>query len=144
LGETYRLPTDEEWVFAAGSRFRDEVLADGALDPAQRWLRRYESQANRDEALEQGWDELARTRPTCWTTSSAISAFRAACVTSRSPWHRALFHQDADDPASPLAVYDAEIAHIYLLDMSELADASALLWRLHLRNIRVDERTAIG
>ena len=29
-GRTYRLPTDEEWVFAAGSRFTDDSL--GAED----------------------------------------------------------------------------------------------------------------
>jgi formylglycine-generating enzyme required for sulfatase activity len=52
LGATYRLPTDEEWVFAAGSRFRDQVLPDGTVDPAQRWLASYELEANRDEALD--------------------------------------------------------------------------------------------
>jgi formylglycine-generating enzyme required for sulfatase activity len=52
LGVTYRLPTDEEWAFAAGSRFRDDVLSDKALDPAQRWLQRYESEASRDEAFD--------------------------------------------------------------------------------------------
>jgi formylglycine-generating enzyme required for sulfatase activity len=52
LGVTYRLPTDEEWAFAAGSRFREGVLSDGALDPAQRWLQRYESEANGDEVLD--------------------------------------------------------------------------------------------
>ena len=47
---------------------------------------------------------------------------------------------DADDPKSALAVYDAQIANTSAWDMSALADASALLWRLQLRNIRVDER----
>ena len=51
LGATYRLPTDEEWVFAAGSRFRDEVLPDGTVDQAEGWLRRYEIEADRDEAI---------------------------------------------------------------------------------------------
>ena len=52
MGATYRLPTDEEWVFAAGSCFRDQVLPDGTIDPAQRWLASYELEANRDEALD--------------------------------------------------------------------------------------------
>lgn len=55
-------------------------------------------------------------------------------------WHRALLHLDADDPSSALAVYDAQIANERVPDMSMLADASALLWRLQLRNIPVDER----
>jgi formylglycine-generating enzyme required for sulfatase activity len=48
LGVTYRLPTDHEWAFAAGSRFRDDVLPDGGSDPAQRWLARYEQEAARE------------------------------------------------------------------------------------------------
>ena len=55
-------------------------------------------------------------------------------------WHQALFHLDADDPHSALAIYDAQIAKPGASDMSVLADASALLWRLQLRNIEVGER----
>lgn len=48
-GETWRLPTDEEWAFAAGSRFADDGLpADG--DPSRRWLARYAREAAADEA----------------------------------------------------------------------------------------------
>jgi formylglycine-generating enzyme required for sulfatase activity len=49
-GATYRLPSDEEWAFAAGSRFRDDPLPDfGDNDPAQRWLARYDRDAARQE-----------------------------------------------------------------------------------------------
>ena len=41
----YRLPTDEEWAFAAGSQFRNEGWPEvNSSDPAQRWLARYESE----------------------------------------------------------------------------------------------------
>ena len=53
-------------------------------------------------------------------------------------WHRALFFLDADDSRSALAVYDTQIARCRA--MSEFADASALLWRLQLRNVGVGER----
>ena len=53
-------------------------------------------------------------------------------------WHRALFYLDQDDAQSALAVYDAQIARA--CSISELADASALLWRLQLRSLRVSDR----
>ena len=52
-GETWRLPTDEEWVFAAGSRFHDDALLVAASrDPSVRWLARYEKESEQ-EALDQ-------------------------------------------------------------------------------------------
>ena len=53
-------------------------------------------------------------------------------------WHRALFYLDQDDARSALAVYDAQIAGAR--SISELADASALLWRLQLRSLHVSDR----
>jgi hypothetical protein len=55
-------------------------------------------------------------------------------------WHRALFHLDANNPESALATYDAQIANTGVPDMNSLADASALLWRLQLRNVDVSRR----
>ena len=42
-GEFWRLPTDDEWAFAAGSRFADDGLglAANAADPSQRWRATY-------------------------------------------------------------------------------------------------------
>src|SRR5215831_17435379 len=55
-------------------------------------------------------------------------------------WHRALLQLDADDPDAALVTYDAQIAKGCGSDISELTDASALLWRLQLRNIEVGGR----
>lgn len=79
----------------------------------------------------EGLEFLAATE-SAWMDTTGISVHLA--------WHRALFHLDADDPESALAVYDAQIANARARDMSELADASALLWRLQLQNIQVNER----
>ena len=49
-GEHYRLPTDEEWAYAAGSRFRDDGLPVDPSDPAKRWLARYERESERGPA----------------------------------------------------------------------------------------------
>jgi len=47
-GITHRLPTDEEWTFAAAEKARDEALplVDPA-DPAQAWIARYEAESAR-------------------------------------------------------------------------------------------------
>jgi tetratricopeptide (TPR) repeat protein len=74
---------------------------------------------------------LAATEP-AWSEGTGFSVHLA--------WHRALFYLDADNPNSALAAYDAQIANERAPGMSVLADASALLWRLQLRNIDVGER----
>ena len=79
----------------------------------------------------EGLEFLAATEP-AWVDGTIFSVHLA--------WHRALFHLDADDPDAALAVYDTMIAKGSGLDMSVLADASALLWRLRLRGIEVGER----
>src|SRR5215468_4856878 len=79
----------------------------------------------------EGIEFLAETE-SAWKDTSSVSVHLA--------WHCALFHLDADDPDSALAVYDAQIVSGREPHMSELADASALLWRLELLNFRVGER----
>jgi formylglycine-generating enzyme required for sulfatase activity len=51
-GVTHRLPTDEEWIFAAAENVRDEVspLVDPS-DPAQAWIARYEAESARAKSV---------------------------------------------------------------------------------------------
>jgi len=79
----------------------------------------------------EGLEFLAATQP-AWIQNNNFAVHLA--------WHRGLFYLDADDPGSALAVYDSQIALARASDMCVLADASALLWRLQLRNIEVGER----
>src|SRR5436190_6174097 len=46
-GAHYRLPSDEEWAFAAGSRFKDDGLPVDEDDPSKRWIARYERESER-------------------------------------------------------------------------------------------------
>lgn len=49
-GQAWRLPSDEEWVYAAGSRFFDDALGAGsdANDPSRRWIAEYRRNAARE------------------------------------------------------------------------------------------------
>jgi tetratricopeptide (TPR) repeat protein len=79
----------------------------------------------------EGLKFLAKTEP-AWLEGTAFSVHLA--------WHRALLQLDAEGPDSALATYDAQIGNAPSSDLSALADASALLWRLHLRSIDVSAR----
>jgi hypothetical protein len=78
-----------------------------------------------------GLEFLAATE-SAWAKGNGFSVHLA--------WHRALFQLDLDDPASALATYDTQIVNAHISGMSVLADASALLWRLRLRDIEVGSR----
>ena len=48
-GITHRLPTDEEWTFAAAEKARDEALPlVDPTNPAQAWIARYEAESSRE------------------------------------------------------------------------------------------------
>jgi len=48
-GQIWTLPTDQQWAYAAGSRYADDALglADDAANPALRWLANYRQEAAR-------------------------------------------------------------------------------------------------
>ena len=74
---------------------------------------------------------LAETRPQ-WDRGDGTATHLA--------WHLALFHLDLNETATALDIYDTRIAAHAGMRLSSLADASALLWRLHLRGLSLGGR----
>ncbi len=81
--------------------------------------------------LREGIDFLTM-REKDWATNNAF-AFH-------NWWHFALYHLDIGDTARVLSLYDTKIRPTDSRVPLEMVDASALLWRLHIRGIDVGER----
>lgn len=70
-GASYRLPTDQEWAFAAGSRWHDDGVAVDANDPSRRSLARYE----RETELKGSLDATVRPFGSFGTNEHGIADF---------------------------------------------------------------------
>lgn len=55
-------------------------------------------------------------------------------------WHLALFHLDLDEVDTALDLLDQRVLAVAAPTVLELVDASAMLWRLHLRGVDVGAR----
>lgn len=55
-------------------------------------------------------------------------------------WHLALYHLEAGDEGAVLELADGPITTVAQNQMMDLIDASALLWRLHLRGMATGKR----
>jgi hypothetical protein len=73
-----------------------------------------------------------RTNPDAWSRESFF------CV--HNWWHLALYHLDLGDIDQVLALFDGPIYGARSAVVLDMIDASALLWRLHLRGIDVGDR----
>lgn len=79
----------------------------------------------------QGERWMARHRD-AWANASS---FRVHCG-----WHLALFALSQDQSERALAMYDEELRSARSHDLSNLIDATSLLWRLELKGTRVARR----
>jgi hypothetical protein len=73
-----------------------------------------------------------RTDTSAWSEQSFFSV--------HNWWHLALFHLDLDDIAEVLKLFDGPIYAKGSQVVLDMIDASALLWRLHLRGVDVGTR----
>ena len=68
------------------------------------------------------------------------SAWEHSSYSTHLWWHLALFHLDIGDVPAALQIHDRRLHTRPGFDASAMVDASALLWRLHLRGVDVDAR----
>jgi hypothetical protein len=73
-----------------------------------------------------------RSNPDAWAKDSFFQV--------HNWWHLALYHYDLGDHEAVLSLFDTEMDGGRSGVVLDLVDASALLWRLHLRGVDVGER----
>lgn len=112
-------------------------------------------------ALDQGHAALAANAKDAWAHHAVAHVFEMrgdinagiAWMRDREPdwsqdnlvavhnwWHLALYHLDNEDASEALNLYDTRIRPADSKIVLELIDATAMLWRMHLRGIDVGAR----
>jgi len=76
-----------------------------------------------------------------WMGARSAQWTGAGAASTHLWWHLALYHLELQQPARALAIYDRRI--LQGEGISELIDASALLWRLHLAGAALHQRPSI-
>jgi len=116
-----------------GEYGRAEETAFAALDLAPANLRAHHARAH---VLEMQGRTAEGVR---WMEERVAHWDRPGASGTHVWWHLSLYHLDLGDPKRALEIYDARLAGEDA-GVSELIDASALLWRLELRGTRLGER----
>jgi hypothetical protein len=75
-----------------------------------------------------------------WLDAQAQHWSVETAVATHGWWHLALFHLAQGEDESALALYDGRIRVGGSCEVADLIDASALLWRLHLRGVEIGAR----
>lgn len=75
-----------------------------------------------------------------WMTANPDARAGDSCFKVHNWWHLALYHLDRGEIDAVLRLFDTEIYGAKSGVVLDMIDASALLWRLHLRGIDVGNR----
>jgi hypothetical protein len=97
-----------------------------------------------------GWHAVAhvhemRNQPRegiAWLAPGRATWSDGSFLAVHNTWHLALYHLELDDTGAVLALYDEAIGGPGSTVVMDMIDASAMLWRLHLRGADVGERFA--
>ena len=117
-----------------GQHGHAEELALRALELNPDDARAYHAMAHVFEMsgrVEEGIDWL-RKHESAWSVNTSVAIH---CW-----WHVALLHLQRKDTQRALAIYDERVRHRPPATMSDLIDASSLLWRVSLQQRHVGER----
>ena len=95
-----------------------------------------------------GWHALAHVHEMKHAPKDGIAALgptrgawsRGSFLATHNSWHLALFELELDHQDEVLRLYDEAIGGTGSQVVMDLIDASAMLWRLHLRGVALDGR----
>lgn len=104
------------------------------LDPADAWAHHAVAHVFEMTGRVEDGVRWMTSREADWSTDNFFAI--------HNHWHHALFLIDRGDSASALAIYDERIRKGASKVTLDLVDASALLWRLQLRDVAVGARWA--
>ncbi len=102
------------------------------LEPRDGWAQHAVAHVMEMQGRERDGIAWMRADPAAWSTDSF---FRV-----HNWWHLALYHLELGEIDEVLALYDGPIRGERSTVILDMIDASAMLWRLHLRGIEVGAR----
>ena len=103
-----------------------------ALQPRDGWAQHAVAHVLEMQGRQRDGIAWIRANPDAWSTGSFFAV--------HNWWHLALYHLDLNDIDQVLAVFDGPIFGTPSAVALDMVDASALLWRLHLRGADVGDR----
>jgi hypothetical protein len=102
------------------------------LEPRDGWAQHAVAHVMEMEGRQREGIVWMGSSPEIWSTDSFFAV--------HNWWHLALYHLDLDDIDAVLALFDGPIYGKRSSVVLDMVDASALLWRLALRNVDVGNR----
>jgi tetratricopeptide (TPR) repeat protein len=103
-----------------------------ALEPRDGWAQHAVAHVLEMEGRQQAGIDWMGTDPDTWSRDSFFAV--------HNWWHLALYHLDLGQVDAVLALFDGPIYGARSTIVLDMVDASALLWRLHLRGVDVGDR----
>jgi hypothetical protein len=104
------------------------------LEPRDGWSQHAVAHVLEMQSRQEDGIAWMRANPAAWATDSFFQV--------HNWWHLALYYFDIGDHNAALALFDGEMGGGRSGVVLDIVDASALLWRLHLRGVDVGGRWA--